>query len=268
LVCVDVFSRYALVEPVPTKAAEQVRDAFENIFERNREIPQMIYSDSGREFMGKCGIMFASRKIYHKQDRSDMGGSIVERFNRTLRGKIERYITWVKSNDFLPVLQQLVQSYNNTIHPIHRRTPASVYKLSRAAQKSIYRDISQVDFTEWKKKDYTQQVIKFKFKIGDYVRIMAEKGVFKKATGMKRWSDVLYQVAQLCPTIPPTYKVVNDGELNDRSYYKEDMQKVNPPEKVNIQVKEPIQKLSLQKENVLSKHEKILRVKLPRAAKK
>jgi hypothetical protein len=204
----------------------------------------MIYSDSGKEFMGKCKVLFKEQNIYHKTDRSDMGASLVERFNRTLRLKMERYISWAKTNNFLPVLQDLVMSYNNTIHPIHGRTPADVYYLSKASQKSIYRDVEEIEFENWEKEDYVQQLVKFKFKLGDYVRIMIEKNVFNKATGMKRWSDVLYQVVQLIPTIPPTYKVKPlDGEMNDKNYYKEDMQKVNAPEPVEIKTKIIEQKL-------------------------
>jgi hypothetical protein len=86
---------------------------------------------------------------------------------------------------------------------------------------------------------------------------MVPKSIYEKATVMKRWSAVLYQVVQLCPTIPPTYKIKDkDGKVTDKSYYKEDLQKVNPPEPVEIVIKtndqidqETAQKLSQQNKN-------------------
>ena len=158
LIVIDVFSRYAFVEPVASKEAKEVAAAFEKIFERNRKVPQMIYSDKGNEFKGECTKLFVKRKIYYRTDRSDMKASIVERFNRTLRLKIERYITWAKTNNFIPVLQELVASYNHTMHPIHGRTPANVFKLSKSAQKAIYRDFETSDFAEIEKDEYLQQV--------------------------------------------------------------------------------------------------------------
>ena len=49
LTVIDVFSRYAFVEPVKTKSSENVAEAFRAIFKRNRPIPQVIYSDAGNE---------------------------------------------------------------------------------------------------------------------------------------------------------------------------------------------------------------------------
>jgi hypothetical protein len=266
LAVVDVFSRYAFIEPVHTKAAARVADAFESIFKRSRYTPQMIYSDEGKEFLGKCTKMFKDNNIYYKTDRSDMKAAIVERFIRTIRLKIERYITWAKSNNFLPILQKLVESYNNTIHPIHGRTPTSVYNLSKAAQKSIYREFEEIKFEDLEKNEFDEQVIKFTFKIGDHVKIVIPKDIFTKATGMKRWSDTYYQISELCPTIPPTYKVKDlEGKANDWRYYKEDLQKVNPPEPVKTVVKPIQQKLS---QNAEPEEPRALRERLARAVKK
>ena len=50
----------------------------------------------------------------------------MERVNRTLKSKFYRYFTAVNSLRYVDVLQDLVDSYNNTYHRSIGRAPASV----------------------------------------------------------------------------------------------------------------------------------------------
>ena len=41
---------------------------------------------------------------------------IIERFNRSLRGKIDKYMTTNKTKKYIDVLNKLVKNYNNTVN--------------------------------------------------------------------------------------------------------------------------------------------------------
>ena len=68
--------------------------------------------------------------------------------------------------------------------------------------------------------------INFRFKVGDYVRISIEKGLFSKGYETT-WSPDIYIIAHLYPTIPPHY-TIKDIENVDYSYkfYQEELQKI------------------------------------------
>ena len=54
----------------------------------------------------------------------------MERVNRTLEYKLYRYFTAVNSLRYIDVLQDLVDSYNNTCHRSIGRAPATVSLLN------------------------------------------------------------------------------------------------------------------------------------------
>ena len=51
LTCIDVFSRYAWVEPMKNKTATESKKAIQRIIAKGRK-PTIIYTDDGNEFKG------------------------------------------------------------------------------------------------------------------------------------------------------------------------------------------------------------------------
>ena len=91
------------------------------------------------------------------------GKSVVaERFIRTLKNKIYKYMTSISKNVYVDNLDDIVNSYNNTYHSTTKMKPADV-------KSSKYIDFSK----EINDKDP-------KFKIGDIVRISQYKNIFAK----------------------------------------------------------------------------------------
>ena len=84
---VDVYSRKAWSEPLTNKTAKSVAEAFKKVLFFG--IPEQVQSDKGSEFMGAG-------------DKTKQG--IVERFNGTLRDKIDRYLVGHNTNRFIDVL--------------------------------------------------------------------------------------------------------------------------------------------------------------------
>ena len=91
------------------------------------------------------------------------GKSVVaERFIRTLKNKIYKYMTSISKNVFTDKLDDIVNEYNNTYHRIIRVKPVDV------------KDNTCINFEkEVNNKDP-------KIKVGDYVRISKYKNIFAK----------------------------------------------------------------------------------------
>ena len=53
LTCIDSFSRFAYVVALKTKEAEEVNEGMKTIFKMSKDIPKIIYSDQGPEFLNK-----------------------------------------------------------------------------------------------------------------------------------------------------------------------------------------------------------------------
>ena len=50
---IDVFSKYGWIKPLKDKKTESVSKAFNEIFEKSKRKPQMLWTDRGSEFISK-----------------------------------------------------------------------------------------------------------------------------------------------------------------------------------------------------------------------
>ena len=116
------------------------------------------------------------------------GKSVVaERFIRTLKSKIYRYMTSISKNVYI---DKLVDEYTNTYHTTIKMKPIDV-------KDNTYINTSK----EINNKDP-------KFKDGDHVRISKYKNIFAKGY-MPNWSEEVFVIKEVKNTIPWTY-VIND----------------------------------------------------------
>ena len=87
---------------------------------------------------------------------------IAERFIRTLKNKIYKYMTSISKNVYIDKLDDIVRKYNNTYHTSIKMKPVDV------------KDNTYIDF---KKESNDKNP---KFKVGDRVRISKYKNIFPK----------------------------------------------------------------------------------------
>ena len=119
------------------------------------------------------------------------GKSVVaERFIRTLKTKIYKYMTSVSKNVYIDKLDDIVGEYNNTYHRKIKMKPVDV------------KDNTHIDFK--KKVNDTDP----KFKAGDHVRISKYKNIFAKGYS-PNWYEEAFVVSKNKNTVPWTY-VIND----------------------------------------------------------
>ena len=87
LTVIDVLSKYAW-EPLKTKSGENLVKAFEKILKKGRK-PEKLHSDKGTEFTNRLFQTFLKKKkIFFFTTYNETKASVVERFNRTLKGKM------------------------------------------------------------------------------------------------------------------------------------------------------------------------------------
>ena len=117
----------------------------------------------------------------------DEGKSVVaERFIRTLKNKIYKYMTSVSKNVYIDKLDDIVNEYNNTYHTTIKMKPIDV------------NDITYIN-TDKKVKDKDP-----KFKVGDNVRISKYKNIFAKGY-TPNWSEEIFLIKEVKNTVPWTY---------------------------------------------------------------
>ena len=96
------------------------------------------------------------------------GKSVVaERFIRTLKTKIYKYMTSISKNVYIDKLDDIVNEYNNTYHRTIKMKPVDV---------KDNRDIVSMELQSSKEVNDKDP----NFKVGDYVRISKYKNIFAK----------------------------------------------------------------------------------------
>ena len=124
LMVIDVFSKYGWIAPLKDKKTESVSSAFDEIFEKNKRKPAMLWTDKGSEFVSKHFKEFLKKnkiKLYHTENEEK--SSIVERWNKTMKNRMRKMFSANNNTVYWDKLEELVDEYNNTIHSSVKMTP-------------------------------------------------------------------------------------------------------------------------------------------------
>ena len=133
LTVVDVFSKYAWVEPLKNKTGVAVTQAMQTILTRAGRTPQKLQTDAGKEFYNRTfQNLMKTNGIHHFSTHGDAKAALAERFNRTLKEKLYRYLTAKNTQAYLQVLQSIVQGYNATVHRSIGIAPKDVTDVNEA----------------------------------------------------------------------------------------------------------------------------------------
>lgn len=215
LVVINCFSKYVWCEPVKSKSADEIANAMSKILSENRP-PKNLQTDMGKEFYNaKFKKLMTEFKITHYSTYSVKKASIVERVIRTLKEKIWKNFALRGEYRWLDALPSVVHDYNNSVHRTIKMKPSEV---DATNEREIFR--RAFDYGREKKSKSRP-----KFKIGDYVRISKQKGVFDKGY-LANWSTELFIVARVQATEPVTY-LLNDlnGSPVKGGFYEYELQK-------------------------------------------
>jgi len=185
LVVVDGFSKKAYTEFLKKKDSTSMIQAFGKILKKARAAPDFLFVDQGKEYVSKpFNDFLTSHNITRYNTFSKIKSSFAERFIRTMFTKISRYMTEKKTKRFIDVMDDFVNSYNNSFHRTIQTTPNSVNKDNEMEIFQImYKDLGKPKKAEIPK-----------FHVGDGVRISRAKLIFEKGMSLIYFHLINYNV--------------------------------------------------------------------------
>ena len=120
---------------------------------------------------------------------------------------VKKIVTAVNSLRYIDVLQDLVDSYNNTYHRSIGRAPATVSLLNvGTVSRKLYGGITST------------VAKKFKLHVGDHVRLSLRKRLFKKGYKMN-WTEEIFQITERLSRTPVVYTVQVSYKDRSKVYF-------------------------------------------------
>ena len=216
LTVIDVFSKFAWVEPLKDKKGSSITTAFADIIKTYKRKPEYLWVDKGSEFYNKTFKEWLLQNDIELYSTFNEGKAvIIERFNRTLKSRMYKQFTIQNNTIWYNIIDKLVDEYNKTKHGSIKLTPveASKKKNHGLVYFNLYGNIEAL-----KQKP--------KFKIGNKVRISKYKRkVFDKGY-TPNWSEEIFTVDKIQYTNPLTYKLKDlRGEDIQGSFYEPELLK-------------------------------------------
>lgn len=281
LVVVDAYTKYAMVRVIPTKDARTVCAALLDLI--TAYVPpyarlNALRTDFGREFDNAV----CHREVYEALGinwypaQKEPGAAIVERLNRTLATAMTKYVTAnprTTQSGLLGMVQDFVDSYNNTVHTATRQTPASLqahaFKRGSTSGLDILRDVAAggsgavTDNPAEEDKD-TAQVLAGVYQstslgrnkkphswdpvtgprldrpieVGTHVRLLKRPDIFRKGSRQKAFTDEVFTVTRRSRNNANAYYVADESgqELKGRVYRRQLQELTSRPDRWEVRV--------------------------------
>ena len=222
---IDIFSRYAFTIAVKKKSGKDVLNGFVKLMEefkkRFGKYPKKVQADEGKEFWNTNFEEYLKHKnITFFSTKSVKKAAVVERFNRTLKNIMWKFMDHKGEKNWHDYLANFTFNYNHSIHSTIKMKPIDVNeKNEKEVFENLYGELAE------------KTVVPPKFKVGDKVRVSRYKSTFAKGYEMTFHNEIytIYKVFRGSPTV---YKLIDeeDGETIFGRYYEWELQLVpNPP---------------------------------------
>ena len=125
---IGINTRYAYVDYSKDKNSKTILNMFEKFYKHFNNNINHITGDLGTEFTNKSFTKFLNdNKIsydFYKSDSHKLG--IINRFHKTLKNKLTKYMTANDSVKWIDVIDEIVYNYNNTINRGINEKPINV----------------------------------------------------------------------------------------------------------------------------------------------
>ena len=127
LLCViDIFSKYAWLVSLKDKKGISIVKAFQIILKQSNRKPNKIWIDKGSEFYNAYFKKWLRDNIVMYSTHNEGKSVVAERFIKTLKSKIYKYMTSISKNVYIDKLDDIVDEYNNTYHATIKMKPIDV----------------------------------------------------------------------------------------------------------------------------------------------
>jgi len=190
LFAIDIFTRYAFAYPLKNKTKTSTNQAIEHLLEdihkklpNNDNQPFIIATDEGKEF-ADFGTILKQHNMIHKTSNASISHhplAVVDRFTRTIKNILFKYFTVNDTTNWIDVINDIVDKYNNTIHSsLFGLTPEESIRSTGYLSSKYYQTYNK----------YT-----FDINVGDHVRIKLQKKLYDKGY-LRTYSLNVYTVTQ------------------------------------------------------------------------
>jgi Integrase core domain/Chromo (CHRromatin Organisation MOdifier) domain len=218
LTCIDIFTRFARAEPLKAKDASAVFAGITLMLKKagKESKPRYIQTDLGKEFYNKTVQgLFKNHKINHYSVHSQFKAALVERFNRTLREKLNRYFTHNGNKLWINVLPKIIYSYNRTSHRgIQGKRPVDV----------------ENDLNFWYNQEKTCSAKMNKIlPLNSLVRISRISASPFRKNFDQNWSEEIFTITAIDTRDTPVMYVLKDldGQVLHGKFYQQELQVIS-----------------------------------------
>ena len=227
LVVCDTFSKFLMVRPLKSKEMTPVADALKDIFEKERKC-LYLRTDLGTEFWNeRVHSMLKQFGIHHYAARNSVKASQAERYIRTLKSKMFKFLTSKGGKRrYIDDLEAIVKGINNSKHRAIKMKPVDV---GLEHQQELFHRLFPDYYLDYG--GYMGPGRTYMLKEGDVVRMAKSRGPFYKGY-RKMFSEELYIISKIIPRSPPLYQLHireengSKGEEIVGNYYGYELKKV------------------------------------------
>ena len=218
------------------KNATSIHDSLNKIL-NSGHFPKLnrLNTDEGKEFYNeKVNKLLNSKGItLYSVSSREIKAAIAERFIRTLKGKLFRYMTHQNTKKYINILTDVVNSYNHTQHRGlgGDHTPSEIHKQTDP-------DEIQLQFNRmYKNPCLSHKRVISNLPIGEYVRLSQLKPTFKKGYTVQNTFEI-FKIVRIDTTQSPTVYFLEDlqGEPIKGIFYREELIPTIPPASYEIDI--------------------------------
>ena len=259
VVFIDIFTRYLYTATLKTLTGLEMSRVMRDLFEQTDTKPKILRSDQGSEFKNnQVKNLLLEKGVKHIFTYFKTKANYAERFIKTLKLKIRKYLTSEESFRWIDALYDLTSGYNNAIHSSIDMSPekARSSRSYRVWYNQYGKDyLGEDKMTEQDKKNIKKlgkksQIKKFRYKVGDKVKISFLKKTFDREYS-ERWSGEIFTVTdRKMNQAIPMYKLKDyNNDLIEGYFYEAELQLAYIGQDVLYKIEKIIQKRNRNKIN-------------------
>ena len=216
---IDCFTKIAHAIPLKTLTSKEVASNIEKLLDKFERI-ENIRMDKGSELKNKLVTdIFKKRKInFFYSHNSDTKAHTIERFFRTFKNILFRYMKAHNTHRWIDKLDELFNSYNTTYHSTIKQSP---YSITKNDEYKIWKLLHEKD-------NLKKTPQPFSFEVHDTVRICVIKSTFQRVFD-DSWSREYFIIAdKIAKDITPVY-ILKDiqNEVIQGKFYQNELQKID-----------------------------------------
>jgi hypothetical protein len=232
---IDCFSKEAHTIALKTLKSREVVKAIKNVLSEFDKV-ERIRSDFGSEFKNaSVKALFKRLNIIHYfANNKETKANIIERFFKTLKTLLIRYMVSQNTHQWIDRLQNITENYNKSYHNSIKQSPASV---TEADEFKIWKLL----YDKREKRNLRKKAPKFKFELNDTVRICSSKSAFEREFDEK-WTREWFLISdRIMKEDIPLYSLKDTrNEALLGKYYQNELQLIDVTDKSDVYLIEKV----------------------------